>query len=200
MCLNVLGLLALVLKWPNQYYSDASAVCLFDCFSPWLLELFSYSRCSFLCVQNYHSLIIPTPNTLLGMLRITGGGYLEQEEVGSEHFLPVLLVLSHSVEKNPAREFTWEGACDALPWYSDEEEIIDSVFCSLHWFWSFYLNTKLLTVMTATSPKPLGWGFVFYSVNLTHKAYALLYLCCGCPRSLLLLPLIWLYLSFLKVK
>lgn len=137
MCLHVLGLLSLL---SNQYYSDASAVCLFSPLE--FLSSSNYSSCSFPCVQDHNSVIIPTPNTRLGMLRIMGRGYLEQEEVGSEHFLPVLIKLSHSVEKDPAREFTWEGACDALARYSDEEEIIDCfLFLALILEFLFEYNT-----------------------------------------------------------
>lgn len=52
-------------------------------------------------------------------------GYLEQEKVGNEHFLCLLLKMSHSISKDSARERRREGACDAVEWWSDEEEAFD---------------------------------------------------------------------------
>lgn len=66
-------------------------------------------------MQNHPSLVISTPNTNLGILGIINRGYLKQE-VGNEHFLPVLLKISLSIEKDPARESTREGARDAVAW------------------------------------------------------------------------------------
>lgn len=61
-------------------------------------------------------LIISTPNTYLGIPAIINRGCLKQEEVGNEHFLSLLLKISYSIEKDPARESRREGASGAVAW------------------------------------------------------------------------------------
>lgn len=125
-------------------FSGTSAVVFCSALFFFFFELFQLNSSSFACGQNRPSVNISTPNTHLGMLQITNRGYYEARggrewSLSSTHAVK----LNHLIEKDPVRESTRDGACDTAAWWSDEEEVFDFGFGSLHQFWIFYLNTTL---------------------------------------------------------
>lgn len=125
MCLLVWGWLSLVLEWPYLHSSSASAVS--------FLFLWIFMKFWALPVTTAAVWHVCRTSTLLWTQHLTHIRHPQDHEQrllgagegGNEHFLCLLLKMSHSISKDPARERRREGACDAVEWWPDEEGAFD---------------------------------------------------------------------------